>query len=238
MTPRVGSAHVAAESNASVRARMSAGKPSTHHIGHLPWLRDNAWPQLTRTKPRVVSLRPWTIVAALAVTLQMVSCSINEVVAGKAHTIFPSVEAAVIAASNRFNPISVAEDREFLGTVYRIGESYAYTVSSGRIGSGAAELHLRRASVEDVVALWHTHGARRELSDSFSHADTAAANQLGVPMYLADHKGFLKVLRPGDRRRSSVSGSIGQLPSGHEMGLGERVRDHTGKSVRIRTHRL
>lgn len=238
MTLKVGSAHFATESNASVRAQVCTGEPNTHHIGHLPWLRDNAWKHFIRTRPRVVSLKPWTIVAALAVALQMVACSINEVVAGEAHTIFPSVEAAVVAASNRFNPISIAEDREFLGTVYRVGESYAYTVSSGRIGSGAAELHLRRASVEDVVALWHTHGARRELSDSFSHADTAAVNQLGVPMYLADHKGFLKVFRPGDRRRSTVSGSVGQLPSGHEMGLGERVRDHTGKSVRVRTHRL
>ena len=47
---------------------------------------------------------------------------------------FNSELEAVQAAASHYNPISLREDREFMGTIYRSGNYFAYTVTAGEVG--------------------------------------------------------------------------------------------------------
>lgn len=169
--------------------------------------------------------------------IQFTSCSGSLPANMQSHTVFPTVVAAVTAAANRYNPISIREDREFMGTVYRVGDEYGYTLSSGRNGSGASEIHLRRAALGDVVAFWHTHGRKHPAHAFFSHSDTEVVNELGLPMYLADHTGVLKVYAPGGRMASRFTAVSAGAAGNAKLASGKRVYDHKDQLVRVKTRR-
>ena len=74
---------------------------------------------------------------------------------------------------------------------------------------------IRVEKGSQLVALWHTHGAPHRTRAYFSDVDTDLVEAMGLPLYLADPGGNLRVFRPGDRRLSALRSE--------RLGLGRRV---------------
>lgn len=108
-----------------------------------------------------------------------------------------SVEAVVIAFSQRYHAISRASDREFIGAVLATAAGYVGVAEPGRRGHDRIHLRIALQPGERLVALWHTHGAAGYARELFSPIDTALADHLGVPFYLTTPAGEIRVLHPG-----------------------------------------
>lgn len=115
---------------------------------------------------------------------------------------FHSELAAVQDAVSIYNPTSVARDIEFMGGIYLQeinGELvYGYTVGAGSAGHDEVSVSIRLPKYSRLVAFWHTHGAQHWTRRYFSATDTRLANEWGVPFYLMNAEGELRVYRPGD----------------------------------------
>ena len=151
---------------------------------------------------------------------------------------YASVVAAVTAASNRYNPISIAEHREYMGAIIGNGSIYRYTVARGQMGADRISLRLALPYGMNVVAFWHTHGARHFSRQYFSAIDSALVRQWRKPLYLASHTGFLKVLKPGDHTLPTLKAARLGLGRGSGYAKGNKVLGAQGSPVRIATIRL
>ena len=113
---------------------------------------------------------------------------------------FDTLETAVVAASDRFNPKSIKEDRKYLGLIlhylHPTKSFYVYTVSFGDKGQDAVGLRNRHPLSYEIVAAWHTHGGEYGPRQYFSAADTQLANRWDVPIFLTDYTGSLLVYQP------------------------------------------
>jgi hypothetical protein len=132
---------------------------------------------------------------------------------------FATEIAAVIAASNLYNPTSIVEDREYMGAVLRDGDGYLYTVSAGQQRRDKITVKIEILPGFELIALWHTHGAPASERKYFSKVDTRLAEKLQIPFYLADFTGLLKIFEPG-------------MPRGR--GKGRKVLDNSGDVIRIK----
>lgn len=149
--------------------------------------------------------------------------------------LFSSELEAVQAATNLYNPISIREDREYMGAIYRSGDYYGFTVVAGDIGANKISFKIPAEQWSSVVALWHTHGDASPLKQYFSRTDTRLVKQLRKPLYLADYTGTLKVFRPEDRPLSGFAAQRYGLPGRRGYALGEVVRDARARKVAVRT---
>lgn len=136
---------------------------------------------------------------------------------------YPTAMVAAIAATNRYNPPSIAEDREYMGAVLRNGDQYHYTVAAGEVGSDRISVKLAIPAGMEVVAFWHTHGAAYFSRRYFSDTDSALVQQWHKPFYMADATGILRVLEPGHGRLSALRAQ--------RLGLGRRSGYAEGKEV-------
>ena len=151
---------------------------------------------------------------------------------------FLSETKAVAAAADAFNPRSIAEDREFIGGIYRCAENrYRYSVTPGKRGSGKARIALRKIPGCKVTALWHTHGNANSRHRYFSDTDTRVANALKMPFYLADYTGHLKVFTPGARTLTPFTARQYGLGTHPGYAIGERVKNAHGKPITVATTR-
>lgn len=141
---------------------------------------------------------------------------------------------AVRAAADSYNPRSIREDREYVGTIYERGGRFGYTVSARPPREGSWKLAIASADWERVRAIWHTHGDASGQHRYFSNTDTRSAARLAVPFYLADYTGYLKVFRAGDRTLSAFAASRLGLPRQSGFAIGDYVRDAMGRPVRIK----
>ena len=148
------------------------------------------------------------------VLLSLSSLSASPAIALNSQLLFESELEAVRAASDHYNPLSIYEDREYMGTIYRSGGSYGYTVSAGRARSNRIDISVPVTDWDNVVAFWHTHGDDAPNHRYFSDADTSMVNQFGKPFYLADYTGFLKVFSQGSNTLSSLAAA--KLAAAHE----------------------
>ncbi|MCG8415894.1 MAG: DUF4329 domain-containing protein [Pseudomonadales bacterium] len=151
--------------------------------------------------------------------------------------LFASEQEAVIAAMNSFNPASIAEDREYMGTIYREGSLYGYSVARGTRHRDRFTLRLAGDEWDRVSALWHTHGDAYPSNRYFSDSDTRLVNRYKKPLYLGDYTGYLKRFSPGDRRLSPYAARRLGLPARSGFAIGEVVRDENRRVIRIRTRR-
>ena len=156
------------------------------------------------------------------------------------HPYFSSVEDAVIHASNRVNPQSIVEDREFIGLILFNPRAvdknltFTYTISKGEPGTGHASGRFLKRKYMKVVALWHTHGAEHWTRKYFSDVDTQIANSMGVPFYMADYKGTLKVYAPGGRTIPAIQARNIGLGSNSGYALGEVIKSKiNGRAIKI-----
>jgi len=157
---------------------------------------------------------------------------------------FASVEDAVVAASNRYNPTSIRENREFMGAVFEwsdnVGQSdeqqrYSYTSVAGKKGAGQVSFMLKVPENAKVVAFWHTHGDAHYSRKYFSHIDTALVAKWKVPFYLADYTGYLKIHDVGARTLPHLTAERLGLGANIGYAKGSKVRDAAGKPIKVAT---
>lgn len=147
---------------------------------------------------------------------------------------FATEIAAVVAASNIYNPASIAEDCEYMGAVLRDGDQYVYTAGAGRRRRDKVTVKIEILAGFELVALWHTHGAAASGRKYFSQVDTNLAEKLQVPFYLADFTGQLKVFEPGTRTLSVLHAKRLGLTAVRGHAKGRKVMDDTGDVIRIK----
>jgi len=119
------------------------------------------------------------------------------------NTAFATLDEAVKEASNRFNPYSVREDREYIGIVLEYenpdNKHFLYTVSRGQAHQNTVPFRLVVPNGYRLAAFWHTHGSAHWSREYFSATDTSLAQRWNVPIYLANHTGALQIFRPDSR---------------------------------------
>lgn len=142
---------------------------------------------------------------------------------------------AVQAAANLYNPLSIREDREYLGTIEKYDDGYRFSVKAGTRFKDRMQLRVSREAFALTVALWHTHGNAASHHRYFSDTDTRTATQLNLPFYLADYTGYLKVYRPGNTTLSPhIARRLG-LGFNRGYAIGEHVLDRFQRPIKIRT---
>lgn len=151
---------------------------------------------------------------------------------------FSSPLAAVLAAENEYNPLSIAQDREFIGAILLQGGVYRFTVGHGISGEDTVTVRLALPRGAKIIAFWHTHGAAGHGRKYFSAVDTALANSWRKPFYLADYSGTLRVFNPGDNTMTAVTAS--RLGLGMQSGYakGSDVIAEDGRRARVATRTL
>lgn len=141
---------------------------------------------------------------------------------------FVSVSDAVLDASKSYNPVSVREDREFMGAIFRQaihGEiRFGYTVGGGDPHRDRITVRFQLPKDSQLVALWHTHGSAHWSRRYFSPADTRLAEQTGLPVFLTTGQGQLLVFEPGDR----ILGSM----QARRLGIGNKAGVAKGELLR------
>lgn len=170
------------------------------------------------------------------------SCYSQEVTNKDFPGCFASIEEAVAEASNRFNPESIDEDREFMGAILKyndvsdLGHAYTYTATAGDPGAGQVTIKLKLSNEFKVVAFWHTHGGVYWSRKYFSDVDTSVANHWGLPFFMADYSGKLRVFNPGDKTLSLRKARTLGLGRNRGYAKGSIVKDpDTGKPLKINT---
>ena len=144
---------------------------------------------------------------------------------------FASELSAIRAAADRFNPLSISIDTEYIGAILEKDGIYYYTAQRGHKGESQVSLHLRYPAVYRLTAFWHTHGAPASERLYFSDYDTKVVEQTGKAFYLADHSGVLKVFNPGGRTLSLMETRRLGLPRKQGYAKGEKVKDRHGEIV-------
>ena len=198
--------------------------------------------QLSKATATIVTLIMTLLWAAAAAGAQAAthSCSTAGHSAGT-HGYFASIEQAVAAAADRFNPYSIRDDREYMGVVLRHKHAaattgFTYTVTAGDAGKDSITLKLLLPRDYEIVAFWHTHGAEHWSRKYFSDTDTRLAKRWGVPIYLADFSGILRVYQPGARTLSRNRANNLGLGRRNGYAIGRVVKHpHSGEVVRVST---
>jgi len=145
------------------------------------------------------------------------------------NTVFDSELDAVKHAMNAFNPISIDEDREFIGAIYQLDNEhgYLYSVAPGEIGRDKVSASIPKLKNAKFVAFWHTHGADHWNRQFFSDTDTQLVKQWDMPFYLGCADGQLRVFRPGHKTLSFRQAQGEGLGRQSGFGRGELIRDVT-----------
>ena len=107
---------------------------------------------------------------------------------------FPRIGAALRALSMSYHPRSIREDREYLAAILEDNGVYRVMVQAGSPGEHTVSMTIRHKKSQTLVALWHTHGVPRRLSEQFSATDRKTAQKTGVPLYLHTPLGQFKRL--------------------------------------------
>ena len=140
--------------------------------------------------------------------------------------IFESELDAVVHAMNQYNPLSVEEDREYIGAIYELSNgTYIYSVAPGTVGSDEVSAGIPRIKMARFVAFWHTHGADHWSRRFFSDIDTDLVRHWRLPFYMGSADGRLRVFRPEHKVMSSKQAQRIGLVSGSGYALGEIVGD-------------
>lgn len=150
---------------------------------------------------------------------------------------YASEQEAVKAAADIYNPISIYEDREYMGTIFRKSGKFGYNVSRGKKNADKISISIPAVEWDNVIAFWHTHGGADPINRYFSNQDTEVVRKYGKAFYLADYTGFLKVFRTGSKTMSFYSAARLGLPSMRGYATGEVVRDENNRTIRVKTRR-
>lgn len=148
--------------------------------------------------------------------------------------LFSSELDAVRAAADKYNPLSIREDREYMGAIYESEGKFGYTVAAAARHKDSWRLSIPNIEWDRVRAFWHTHGDASPQHRYFSDADTDSVKKFGLPFYLADYTGYLKIFRVGGKTLSAISAGRLNLPRQPGFSIGEYVRDALNKPIRVK----
>jgi len=176
---------------------------------------------------------PPSLVAGAAALLLLTSAT--PAVAGPDPQWFASEVEAVVGATRQYNARSIREDREFMGAILRHDDCYTFTVGAGEPGQDRISVRIVIPADAEVVAFWHTHGARHHSHQYFSDVDTALVDSWQKRFYLADHTGTLKVIAPGMKTLSRHRARQLGLPPRNGYARGDVINDASGAPIRIAT---
>ena len=142
---------------------------------------------------------------------------------------------AVIAATHLYNPVSIKENREYIGAVIKHKHSarYYYSAVAGKAGKNSITATLIRPKGYTLVAFWHTHGAGGDSHLFFSDEDVRLVEQFQRPLYLADSSGYLKKFSPGGKTLSRYQARKQGLRAGKGYAKGTRMKDNNGDFIQI-----
>ena len=129
---------------------------------------------------------------------------------------------AVTEASNKYNPLSIKENAEYFGAVYKCGNTFDYTVDKVSSMQDKWTMRVKLPKNCPLTSVWHTHGDKTYNHKFFGPGDISTAINRNIPVYLADYTGELKVFKKGDK--VIYNGT-----------LGERVKDRKGNFIKVRT---
>ncbi len=138
---------------------------------------------------------------------------------------------AVKAASDIYNPLSIREDREYMGTIFESAGKFGYTVSASARREDRWSLSIAAMDWDRIRAFWHTHGNASPQHRYFSDSDTRSVQKFGKPLYLADYTGYLKVYRSAGKTLSPYAAAKLSLPMKNGFAVGEFVRDKFNRLV-------
>ena len=108
-----------------------------------------------------------------------------------------SVTAAAAFAGEQYHRLSVIEDREYMGGIVERNGIFTYTVTSGKRRKDKVTARILIPEGARLVGLWHTHGSPHHSRKFFSAVDTQLVRLMGVPFFLTDPAGRLRVFEPG-----------------------------------------
>ena len=148
--------------------------------------------------------------------------------------LFASELEAVRAAADRYNPLSIREDREYAGAILEFAGRFSYTVTATAPGSDNWQIKIPQQDWDRVRAFWHTHGDTAAHNRYFSDVDTSSVMEFGIPFYLADYTGYLKIFRSTDKTLSPFAARRLNLPQQRGYAIGEYVRDAMNRPIRIK----
>ena len=148
---------------------------------------------------------------------------------------FTSELAAVVAATDRYNPLSIAEDREYMGMILEKDDRYFYTVKPGRRRADRVTIRVRKPRSVRISAFWHTHGTASRERMYFSKIDMRLVRSSDRPLYLGDHTGHLSVFAPKNRRLHADQKDKKGFGARRRANQGNLVRDELGHVVRVAT---
>jgi len=151
---------------------------------------------------------------------------------------FSSELDAVRAAADIYNPLSIREDREYVGAIFESEGKFHYSVSAASRRTDNWSLAISNVEWDSVRAIWHTHGDASSHHRYFSDADTRSAKKFGLPFYLADYTGYLKVFRSGDKTLSRTAASRLSLPRQSGYAIGQFVRDAQNRPIRVKVRNM
>jgi hypothetical protein len=108
---------------------------------------------------------------------------------------FDTAESAAIAALNVVNPLSVSDDRVYIGEVFQVDGQYGYAWSRLDPRDDGGRVTLAHSSDAETVALFRTSGRDnvRLNNRSMSSLDRQATRRLDVDYYIADSSGELYI---------------------------------------------
>ena len=153
---------------------------------------------------------------------------------------YNSPEAAAAAASSIFNAMSIPEDVEVGGGIVQHAKTgkYYYSFTLGDPGAGTVNIAFMKRPDDQLVGVWHTHGKVDATTHLFSSEDIDVADQLGMPLYMADGQGHLRRVQPGAKKRKikyKYPGSIGFWGTAENVSEGEQImHPETGEPLVIR----
>lgn len=124
----------------------------------------------------------------------------------------PGLSAAT-EASNMYNQLSVKENTEYGGIIFRKPSGdFGYTVYKGEKGMGTIPFSLTIPEKTTRVAFWHTHAGPGDLKKYYSPEDSRTVKKYGVPFYMSDYTGRLWILPVEHTRVSKTKGvHVGDL---------------------------
>ncbi len=143
---------------------------------------------------------------------------------------FDSVQAAIVAAGNYYNPLSISEDRQYIGTVlqHTTDNHYIFTAVAGKPGQDKVSSALTIPEGYRLAAFWQTRGDQHWGQQYFSREQTHLARQWQLPYYMTNASGYLKVYAPDDPLMSSIQvrrrglGMLGGVAEGQEIRVQEQ----------------
>jgi RHS repeat-associated protein len=131
--------------------------------------------------------------------------------------IFPTINGAGADALSYTNPMSIAGNIEYAGSIFRLPGGYSYTAPNPGTPDSSSV-----ASCPNRVGTYHTHGAYdpRYDNEHFSPADYANAISRGLPSFLGTPNGGQFVLNPYTLGVSHVGPGLGGMsPISNTLGF-------------------